>query len=237
MSGPWRREQTLLYKFLSLSGEFGSFQSQNAQLQSSLDERLAELAQAQAQKHQLHLQSIGKDGEIERLKTEASELHKSKRQLLEMIEQKDLEISEKNATIESYLDKIVNLSDTAAQKEARLSEIEAELVRAQASCTCLSQDGFCFQFPCEFLGFLAVHQSACHLLCFLFQAGASQGHISAVPLLIPPVTRVFERGGVKLVVDDILYDFVKGATVDYVEEASRMISLGDGWQLQIHVPF
>ncbi|GKV46204.1 hypothetical protein SLEP1_g53206 [Rubroshorea leprosula] len=136
-------EQTcslLEQKFLSLSGEFGSVQSQNGQLQSSLDERLAELAQAQAQKHQLHLQSIGKDGEIERLKTEASELHKSKRQLLEMVEQKDSEISEKNATIKSYLDKIVNLSDTAAQKEVRLSEIEAELVRAQASCTRLSQE-------------------------------------------------------------------------------------------------
>ncbi|GLU08559.1 hypothetical protein SLE2022_254650 [Rubroshorea leprosula] len=136
-------EQTcslLEQKFLSLSGEFGSVQSQNAQLQSSLDERLAELAQAQAQKHQLHLQSIGKDGEIERLKTEASELHKSKRQLLEMIEQKDSEISEKNATIKSYLDKIINLSDTAAQKEARLSEIEADLVRTQASCTRLSQE-------------------------------------------------------------------------------------------------
>ncbi|KAJ8899573.1 hypothetical protein K2173_018547 [Erythroxylum novogranatense] len=33
--------------------------------------------------------------------------------------------------------------------------------------------------------------------------------------------RVFERGGVKLVVDNISYDFVKGATVDYVEELIR----------------
>lgn len=50
---------------------------------------------------------IGKDGEIERLSTEVSELHKSKRQLMELLENKDLEISEKNATIKSYLDKIV----------------------------------------------------------------------------------------------------------------------------------
>lgn len=51
---------------------------------------------------------IEKDGEIGRLKTEVSELHRSKRQLIELLEQKDLEISEKNVTIKSYLDKIVS---------------------------------------------------------------------------------------------------------------------------------
>ncbi|KAK7337235.1 hypothetical protein VNO77_17799 [Canavalia gladiata] len=33
--------------------------------------------------------------------------------------------------------------------------------------------------------------------------------------------RVFEREGIKLAVDNISYDFVKGATVDYVEELIR----------------
>jgi len=33
--------------------------------------------------------------------------------------------------------------------------------------------------------------------------------------------RVFEKDGVKLVVDNVSYDFVKGATVDYVEELIR----------------
>ncbi|XP_030531730.2 iron-sulfur assembly protein IscA-like 2, mitochondrial [Rhodamnia argentea] len=33
--------------------------------------------------------------------------------------------------------------------------------------------------------------------------------------------RIFQRDGVKLVVDNISYDFVKGATVDYVEELIR----------------
>ncbi|XVE75972.1 hypothetical protein DITRI_Ditri12bG0135300 [Diplodiscus trichospermus] len=33
-----------------------------------------------------------------------------------------------------------------------------------------------------------------------------------------PDDRVFEREGVKLVVDNISYDFVKGVTIDYVEE-------------------
>lgn len=33
--------------------------------------------------------------------------------------------------------------------------------------------------------------------------------------------RIFEKDGVKLIVDNISYDFVKGATVDYVEELIR----------------
>ncbi|KAH6798875.1 Iron-sulfur cluster biosynthesis family protein [Perilla frutescens var. frutescens] len=33
--------------------------------------------------------------------------------------------------------------------------------------------------------------------------------------------RIFEKDGVKLVVDNISFDFVKGATVDYVEELIR----------------
>jgi len=41
---------------------------------------------------------------------EVGELHKSKRQLIELNEQKDLELSEKNATMKSYLDKIVSFS-------------------------------------------------------------------------------------------------------------------------------
>ncbi|ERN08986.1 hypothetical protein AMTR_s00153p00044690 [Amborella trichopoda] len=36
-----------------------------------------------------------------------------------------------------------------------------------------------------------------------------------------PDDRVFEKDGVKLVVDNISYDFVKGSTVDYVEELIR----------------
>ncbi|KAK8459645.1 hypothetical protein SEVIR_2G180700v4 [Setaria viridis] len=33
--------------------------------------------------------------------------------------------------------------------------------------------------------------------------------------------RVFEKDGAKLVVDNVSYEFVKGATVDYVEELIR----------------
>ncbi|XP_050936379.1 iron-sulfur assembly protein IscA-like 2, mitochondrial isoform X2 [Cucumis melo] len=36
-----------------------------------------------------------------------------------------------------------------------------------------------------------------------------------------PDDRIYEKEGVKLVVDNISYDFVKGATIDYVEELIR----------------
>ncbi|KAM7250664.1 hypothetical protein ACFE04_022547 [Oxalis oulophora] len=128
------------HKYVSLSNEYESLHDEKSQLQSSLDERLAELADVKAQNRQLHLQSIEKDGELEKLAMEVSEQHKSKRQLIELVEQKDWEISEKNVTIKSYLDKIVNLTEKAAQKESRCSEIETELTRAQAASTRLSQE-------------------------------------------------------------------------------------------------
>ncbi|XP_052178509.1 nuclear-pore anchor isoform X2 [Diospyros lotus] len=136
-------EQTcslLEQKYVSLSSEFAKLESENSQLNSTLEQRLSDLAQAQAQKHQIHLKSIEKDGEIERLSTQASEFQKSKRQLIDLLEQKDVEISEKNATIKSYVDKIVNLTDSAASREARLNEIEAELARSRASCARLTQE-------------------------------------------------------------------------------------------------
>ncbi|RDY07361.1 Nuclear-pore anchor, partial [Mucuna pruriens] len=161
-------------KYLSLAAEFSKLESHVADLQSSLDQRLCEISEAQSQNHQLQLQSVEKDREIERLRTEVEEFHKSKRQLLELNEQKDLELSEKNATLKSYLDKIVSfsafwcwfdclgdvfccnnvdlfccvsmmllklhLTENAAHKEARLSEVEAELTRCRAACIRLEQE-------------------------------------------------------------------------------------------------
>ncbi|KAL8134769.1 nuclear-pore anchor isoform X1 [Apium graveolens] len=136
-------EQTcsmLEQKYVSLSGEFSALQSQQSQLQTSFDMRVAEIAQLQADKRQTYLQSIEKDGVIERLNTESSEFHKSKRQLLELLEQKNIEISEKNVTMKSYLDKIVNLTDNAATREAKLCDAEAELARSAAHCARILQE-------------------------------------------------------------------------------------------------
>ncbi|KAI7748396.1 hypothetical protein M8C21_013914 [Ambrosia artemisiifolia] len=136
-------EQTcsiLEQKYVSLKSEFVALQSQHAQLNSTLEERLSEVAKIQSDNHQIHLQSIGKDGEIERLSREVSELQKSKSQLLQLIEHKDLEINEKNSSIKGYLDKIVALTDAASAKESRISELEAEHARIHASLARLTQE-------------------------------------------------------------------------------------------------
>ncbi|KAK9152572.1 hypothetical protein Sjap_000052 [Stephania japonica] len=141
-------EQTcslLEHKYISLSNDFSKLESENAQLLASIERKVSELAQVQADKHQLHIKDISKDGEIERLSIEAAEHHKSKRQLLELLEQKDIEISEKNATINSYLDKIVNLSDNAANKEARVLDMESESAHSRAACARLSQEKEIFE--------------------------------------------------------------------------------------------
>lgn len=54
-------EQTcslLEQKYVSLSSEFSSLQSRHSQLNSSLDERVSEVAQLQSQKHEIQLLSV-----------------------------------------------------------------------------------------------------------------------------------------------------------------------------------
>nr|XP_043614030.1 nuclear-pore anchor [Erigeron canadensis] len=136
-------EQTcslLEQKYVSLKSEFVALQSQHSQVNSDLEKRGSELAQLQAEKHQIYLQSIGKDGEIERLSLEASDLRKSKSQLLQLIEHKNLEINEKNSSIKGYLDKIVSLTDNASSKESRISELESDHARVHTSLARLSQE-------------------------------------------------------------------------------------------------
>ncbi|ERN04211.1 hypothetical protein AMTRI_Chr08g209850 [Amborella trichopoda] len=127
-------------KFVSLSSRSSELEARNARLTSTLDERTAEIAKLQAETHQLQVKAISKDSEVERLSVEVSELHQSKRQLLELLEQKDSEINEKNAVINSYLDKIVKLTDTVSLKEAKLHDGESELSRSRATCARLAQE-------------------------------------------------------------------------------------------------
>ncbi|KAJ3700618.1 hypothetical protein LUZ61_004323 [Rhynchospora tenuis] len=136
-------EQTcaiLEQRYAALSADLDLLRSENAQLAASSERHVSALAEAQAEKHQLHLKAIGKDGEMERLTVELAELQRSKRQSLELLEQKDTEIREKNTTIQSYLDKIVVLTDKAAAKETRMQEIEIELTRCRATCNRISQE-------------------------------------------------------------------------------------------------
>ncbi|KAL9234131.1 hypothetical protein vseg_009035 [Gypsophila vaccaria] len=141
-------EQTcsiLEQKYLNLSSDYSALESRNSRLESEARERSSEVAKIQSEKHQLYLKFIEKDGEIERLKTEVSELQKSKRQLLEFVGAKDTEISEKNSTIKSYLDKMSDMTARAAQREARVSEAEAELLRCKTRCEKLVQEKELFE--------------------------------------------------------------------------------------------
>ncbi|PKU66180.1 Nuclear-pore anchor [Dendrobium catenatum] len=89
-------------KYEALYSEFTRLQYENAQLSASTKKSLSELADAQAEKHQLHIKAIGKDGEIEKLSLEVAELHVSKRQLLELVNQKDAEIRERNSYVSDF---------------------------------------------------------------------------------------------------------------------------------------
>ncbi|KAL1563061.1 nuclear-pore anchor-like [Salvia divinorum] len=120
-------------KYVSLSAEYSSLQLQNSETSALLEQRDAAIEGLKAEKQQFLLQSIEKDGEVERLMRETSELHRSKRQLMELVEQRDLEINEKTATIKSYLDKIVNLTENLASKDARIRDLESELGRLHAT--------------------------------------------------------------------------------------------------------
>ncbi|CAN6457286.1 unnamed protein product [Victoria cruziana] len=127
-------------KYVALSSDFAQLESRTAQLSAALDEKIQVVARIQSEKHQLNLKDVTKDSEIEKLSLQVSELHKSKRQLLEVIEQKDIEINDKTALAKSYLDKIVKLTDDANLKDAKLRDCEAEVARCQAAHTRVLQE-------------------------------------------------------------------------------------------------
>uniref|UniRef100_A0ACD5Z3M5 Uncharacterized protein n=1 Tax=Avena sativa TaxID=4498 RepID=A0ACD5Z3M5_AVESA len=136
-------EQTcalLEQRFTTLSAEVDRYQAEASELTAASERRAADLASSQAEIHQLRIQAIAKDGEVERLKVEISELQKSKSQSLELIEQRDTEIREKDGVIQSYHDKIVNQADSSAGKEARIQEVEAKLTHCQATCNRIAQE-------------------------------------------------------------------------------------------------
>lgn len=55
----------------------------------------------------------------------------------------------------------------------------------------------------------------------LYSISQMFGELKETHLIMFGLCRIFEQEGVKLVVDNISFDFVKGATVDYVEELIR----------------
>ena len=70
---------------------------------------------------------------------------------------------------------------------------------------------------CLFTYSFKIHCGACECALQL----APQFSFTFPLIIVSFICRVFETDGVKLVVDGISYDFVKGATVDYEEELIR----------------
>ncbi|KAL5978713.1 hypothetical protein ACLOJK_029830 [Asimina triloba] len=162
-------EQTcalLEQKYLSLLSDFAKLESDNSQLSASLEQKLSELAEAQDEKQGLQLKlvfeppdiqlypvpvsfagtfealctGISKDEDVERLSFEASEFQKLKSHLVELLESKDTDIGEKEATINSYLDRIANLTEEAALKEAKLHDQEVALEHIRSESACIYQE-------------------------------------------------------------------------------------------------
>ncbi|CAI5462690.1 unnamed protein product, partial [Closterium sp. Yama58-4] len=120
-------------KYLAVTDENAQLEREKGYLTADLDQKSAELAEIKAQVHRLQLEGIQGDGERERLKAELAEAQTSRRDLVDVIERKNLEIDEKNASLKSYLDKIVSLTDSRTELEGRLRTAEAEASRFKAA--------------------------------------------------------------------------------------------------------
>ncbi|GJP70929.1 hypothetical protein CLOP_g1822, partial [Closterium sp. NIES-67] len=122
-------------KYLAVTDENAQLERDKGFLTADLDQKAAELAEIKAQVHRLQLEAIQGDGERERLKAELAEAQTSRRDIVDVIERKNLEIDEKNASLKSYLDKIVALTDSRTELEGRLRTAEAEASRCKAAVT------------------------------------------------------------------------------------------------------
>ncbi|CAI5986804.1 unnamed protein product [Closterium sp. NIES-65] len=120
-------------KYLAVTDENAQLEREKGFLTADLDQKAAELAEIKAQVHRLQLEGIQGDGERERLKAELAEAQTGRRDLVDVIERKNLEIDEKNASLKSYLDKIVSLTDSRTELEGRLRKAEAEASRCKAA--------------------------------------------------------------------------------------------------------
>ncbi|CAM6117186.1 unnamed protein product [Calypogeia fissa] len=127
-------------KFLSLTEQFGQLEHEKQQSMATLERRAGELAQEKGKSHKLELDAIRHHSELERLSFELGEVRKSKRDLLEIVDQKNAELDEKNASIKSFLDKIVSLTDERSVLEGKVREHDAELVRSHSMQTRLEQE-------------------------------------------------------------------------------------------------
>ncbi|CAM6077498.1 unnamed protein product [Sphagnum tenellum] len=127
-------------KFLALTAQFSLLENEKEQTVATMERRSTELAQVHAQMHKLEIEAIKHHSTTERLSFELGELSKSKRELLEVVEHKNTELDEKNASIKSYLTKVVELTTERSVLEGKVHEHEAEVLRSRATQSRLSQE-------------------------------------------------------------------------------------------------
>eukprot|EP00854_Cymbomonas_tetramitiformis_P003383 gene3383-4258_t len=93
----------------------------------------AKYATLQTETYSLKAKLVDLESEKQRQEVRIREADIEKRNLLEKCQQKDAEISEKNVTTQSYLDKIVTLSEDRSQIEGSLNAARREQRAAQAA--------------------------------------------------------------------------------------------------------
>eukprot|EP00850_Spirogloea_muscicola_P012823 SM000084S23159 [mRNA] locus=s84:398777:416839:+ [translate_table: standard] len=127
-------------KYMAVNSENAQLEQEKAQLTVALETRSTELAEARAAAHVLELEAMKKDGELQRAGVQLNELRRARKELLDLNGQKDQELEERNASIKSYLDKIVALTEQQASQQGSHLEEQAELLRAKTTLTRFQQE-------------------------------------------------------------------------------------------------
>ncbi|XP_024540031.1 nuclear-pore anchor [Selaginella moellendorffii] len=119
-------------KYVALMDQVARLESEKAQLRLALENKSSEHAAAQARVHQLELELMKRDSDLETRKLEISELHKSRKTILDVVEKKNLELDEKNESSNQLLEKVLALTQEKSGLESRVHELMAELTRSRA---------------------------------------------------------------------------------------------------------
>ena len=90
------------------------------------------------QQHDVRVIELEK--QIERHKVEIRELHTDKRSILQVLDQRRAEVTEKNESIRAYIDKIVSLTSQKGEVDSKLREVQQDQNRFEAAQARLAQE-------------------------------------------------------------------------------------------------
>ncbi|KAK3261523.1 hypothetical protein CYMTET_29573 [Cymbomonas tetramitiformis] len=125
--------QAVEQRYNVLAEELSQVKRAKAELCKVHEEDGAKYATLQTETYSLKAKLVDLESEKQRQEVRIREADIEKRNLLEKCQQKDAEISEKNVTTQSYLDKIVTLSEDRSQIEGSLNAARREQRAAQAA--------------------------------------------------------------------------------------------------------